>query len=157
RAKMSVMLLVLNEKLRENIRERMSGVYMIQAMPRLEWLPYQHYTLSILMTCDPERVDELSAAIFATVDSVRTGQFEERYVSSAKAVMQKSHEEFISQNRYWLSNVVNDALNDDELGSFLDNPSRYARIDKKAVTKAAKKYLSFDKDSLTVIMTPMEN
>ena len=157
RAEMSVMLLVLNEKLRENIREQMSGVYMIQAMPKLERLPYQHYTLSILMTCDPERVDELSAAIFATVDSVRTGQFEERYVTSGKAVMQKSHEEFISQNRYWLSNVVNDTLNKDKLASFMENPSRYAKIDKKAVTKAAKKYLRFDEDSLTVIMTPMEN
>ncbi|MFA7026170.1 MAG: insulinase family protein [Candidatus Cloacimonadaceae bacterium] len=157
RAKMSVMLLVLNEKLRENIREQMSGVYMITAWQQYESHPHEHYVLSILLTCDPGRVQELSEAIFATVDSVRAGQFGERYVTSSKAVLQKRYEESISQNRYWLSNMANNTFGRESLDSFLEHPARYAKIDKKIITKAAKKYLSFDKDSLTVIMTPMEN
>ncbi|MDD3534401.1 MAG: insulinase family protein, partial [Candidatus Cloacimonetes bacterium] len=154
KTEMSAMLMVLNEKLRENIREHMSGVYVIQAWQQYESHPHEHYTLSILMTCDPERAEELNTAIFATVDSVRTGQFAERYVTSSKAVLQKRYEENISQNRYWLNNMVNNAFGRAELDSFLDHPSRYAKIDKNTITKAAKKYLRFDKDCLTVIMKP---
>lgn len=154
KTEMSAMLMVLNEKLRENIREKMSGVYVIQAWQQYESHPHEHFTLNILMTCDPERADELNAAIMATVDSVRAGEFAERYVTSSKAVLQKRYEENISQNRYWLSNMANNAFGKEELDSFLDHPSRYARIDKKTITKAAKKYLCFDKNHLAVIMKP---
>ncbi|MCB5272177.1 MAG: insulinase family protein [Candidatus Cloacimonetes bacterium] len=154
KAEMSAMLMVLNEKLRENIREKMSGVYMIQAWQEYESFPHEHYTLSILLTCDPGRVEELSTAIFATVDSLRAGEFGERYVSSSKAVLQKRYEENISQNRYWMSNMANNTFGRESLDSFLEHPARYAKIDKKIITKAAKKYLRFDKDHLAVVMKP---
>ena len=154
KAEMSAMLMVLNEKLRENIREKMSGVYMIQAWQQYEGHPHEHYTLSILLTCDPARTQELNEAIFATVDSLRAGEFGERYVSSSKAVLQKRYEESISQNRYWLSNMSNNAFGREKLDSFLEHPARYAKIDKKTITKAAKQYLRFDRDHLAVVMKP---
>lgn len=154
KVEMSAMLNVLNDKLRENIREKMSGVYMIQAWQQYESHPHEHYTLSILMTCDPGRVEELNEAIYATVDSLRAGEFAERYVSSSKAVLQKRYEENISQNRYWLSNMVNNTFGRENLDSFLEHPARYAKIDKKTITAAAQRYLRFDKNHLAVIMKP---
>jgi predicted Zn-dependent peptidase len=99
-------------------------------------------------------VDELNEAIFATVDSIRAGDFEERFVDSAKAVLQKRYEESISQNRYWLSRMVENAFNREAIDSFLEHPARYAKIDKKLITSAARKYLQFDKNHLTVVMIP---
>jgi zinc protease len=151
---MSAMTMVLNEKLRENIREELSGVYVIQAWNSVEMYPQEHYQLNIFMACSPDRVDELNEAIFATVDSIRAGDFEERFVDSAKAVLQKRYEESISQNRYWLSRMVENAFNREAIDSFLEHPARYAKIDKKLITSAARKYLQFDKNHLTVVMIP---
>lgn len=151
---MTAMLMVLNEKLRENIREHMSGVYAIQAWPEYIDHPKPAYLLSIWMSCSPERVDELNTAIFATIDSIRAGNYEDRYIVSSKAVLEKRYEESISQNRYWLHNMSSNAFSKTKLDSFLDHPDRHARIDRKMITNAAMKYLSFDKNKLTVIMVP---
>jgi zinc protease len=151
---MNAMLMVLNEKLRENIREHMSGVYAIQAWPEMIYQPKPAYLLNIWMSCSPERVDELNTAIFATIDSIRAGNYEDRYIVSSKAVLEKRYEENISQNRYWLDIMTINAFTKIKLDSFLDHPSRYARIDRKMITNAAMKYLSFDKNKLTVIMVP---
>lgn len=154
KTQMSAMLMVLNEKLRENIREHMSGVYAIQAWQGYIDQPKQEYTISIWMSCSPERVDELNEAIFATIDSIKAGAFEDRYVISSKAVLEKRYEENIYQNRYWMNNMLSNASANIKLDSFLDHPDRYARIDKKTITKAARKYLNFDNTKLSVIMVP---
>lgn len=145
---------VLNEKLRENIREELSGVYVVTSWPEIERHPQEHCNITIFMTCSPDRVDELNAAIMATVDSVRAGEFEERYVESSKAVMTKQYEENISKNSYWRTQMIDAVLDNEAMDAFLDNPSRIAKIDKKLITKAAKQYFQFDKNLLTVVMTP---
>lgn len=151
---MSAMINVLNEKLRENIRERMSGVYAIQAWPQYIDHPKSQFMVTIWMSCSPERVDELNSAIFATIDSIRAGTFDERYIVSSKAVLEKRYEESIAQNRYWLSRMTENKFSPVKLDSFLDHPARYARIDRKMITKAAQDYLKFDKSKLTVVMVP---
>ena len=150
----SALTMVLNEKLRENIREELSGVYVIQAWNNYEKHPKEHYLLNIFMTCSPDRVDELNEAIFATVDSIRAGNFDQRYVDSTKAVLQKRYEESISQNRYWLARMSDNAFSKEKMDSFLDHPSRYEKIDKKQIVASAKKYLNFGKNHLSVVMIP---
>nr|MDK2850443.1 zinc protease [Candidatus Cloacimonadota bacterium] len=150
----SALNLVLNEKLRENIREELSGVYVIQAWNTYEMHPKEHYMLNIFMTCSPDRVDELNEAIFATIDSICAGNFAQRYVDSTKAVLQKRYEESMSQNRYWLARMSDNAFSKEKMDSFLDHPSRYEKIDKKQIVNSAKKYLNFDKNHLSVVMIP---
>jgi len=153
---MSAMLLVLNDKLRENIREQMSGVYAIQAWQEYIDQPKPAYLINIWMSCSPDRVDELNTAIFATIDSLRRGDFADRYLVSSKAVLERRYEENISQNRYWLGQMIQNHFGIVKLDSFLNHPQRYAKIDKKMVSKAAKNYLLFDKNKLSVIMVPQK-
>ncbi|HQQ67793.1 MAG TPA: peptidase M16, partial [Candidatus Cloacimonadota bacterium] len=101
-------------------------------------------------------VDELNSAIFATIDSLRLGDFSDRYLVSTKAVLEKRYEESISQNRYWLDRIVENSFSKVKLDSFLNHPQRYAKIDKKMISKAAKNYLIFDKNKLSVIMVPQK-
>ena len=153
---MSAMLLVLNDKLRENIREQMSGVYAIQAWQEYIDQPKPAYLINIWMSCSPDRVDELNTAIVATIDSLRRGDFADRYLVSSKAVLERRYEENISQNRYWLGQMIQNHFGIVKLDSFLNHPQRYAKIDKKMVSKAAKNYLLFDKNKLSVIMVPQK-
>lgn len=151
---MSAMINVLNEKLRENIREDMSGVYAIQAWQDYTYFPKEDYYISLWMSCSPTRINELNTAIFATIDSIRTDQYADYYVASSKEVLKKRYEESISQNRYWLNSMSNNVMNGKPLDSFLLHPARYAKIERKLITDTAKKYLSFDKNKLSIIMVP---
>ncbi|MDD4309612.1 MAG: insulinase family protein [Candidatus Cloacimonetes bacterium] len=156
-ANLNALMIVSNEKLRENVRENLSGVYSVQAWRSLERYPKPVYRLQTWMACDPEKVDLLQEASFATLDSLKAGTFDDKYVQVAKTTLQKRYEESIKSNRYWIANIENNVFNGKPIDAFLDNPKLYAKLDKKTVVKAAKQYLSFNKNKLSVIMLPLEN
>lgn len=151
---MSALVYLLNEKLRENIREQRSGVYFIQAWNTVDPFPRPNYTLRTMMACSPDRVEELNQAIFATLDSIRAGAFDEKYVSAAKATLQTSMEERLRTNDYWLYTMQNNLWRGRTLDAFLDFPELYSKLDKATIVKAANRFLSFDDNTLSVIMLP---
>ncbi|PKN72425.1 MAG: peptidase M16 [Candidatus Cloacimonetes bacterium HGW-Cloacimonetes-3] len=151
---MNTLMMVAFEKLRENVREDLSGVYAIQNWSTMERYPKPFYTVQTWMSCDPAKVDMLNDATFATLDSLKQGLFEAKYVESAKTTMLKRYEESIKSNRYWIASMERNLWVGQPIDIFVDYPAIYAKMDKKTVTKAAKKYLSFDKDLLKVIMLP---
>lgn len=146
--------IVVNEKLRENIREQLSGVYVIQAWNTIQRFPKPTCVTQILMACSPDRVDELNQAIFATLDSLKAGFIDERYITSARNTMIKRHDENINSNRYWMTSMESNFLNGRPLDTFMGHPARYARLNKAKITKAIKDYMNFNTNRLTVIMLP---
>jgi len=148
------MLMVLNEKLRENIREERSGVYFVQAVLSTEKYPYPYYTLQTIMSCSADRVDELSDAIIATMDSLKAGLFDDKYVDTARVTLLQSHTQSIRQNRYWLSNMVTSVRNGRPIDQFLDNPRRYQSISKQSIIASARKYLATDQSLIKLVMMP---
>jgi zinc protease len=147
---------VLNEKLRENIREELSGVYMIQASFQINDLPDPKYALLTFMACSPARVDELNTAIFATLDSIRAGNLDEKYVVAARATLQQRFEEDINSNRYWLGRIQNHVWRGLPLQDFLSIPKHISRLNKDILVTAARQYVDFEKNKLTVVMLPEE-
>jgi zinc protease len=152
----NTLMLIAFEKLRENVRENLSGVYAIQNWNILERYPKPFYTVQTWMSCDPAKVDMLNDATFATLDSLKSGLFDAKYVESAKTTQLKRFEESIKSNDYWIASMQRNKWVGLPIDVFLDYPAIYAKLDKKAMTKAAKKYLNFDKDQLKVIMLPAE-
>ncbi len=153
---LAAMLNILNEKLRENIREQLSGVYFVQAWQSIEQHPKPSYVIQTVMACSPTRVDELSAAIIATMDSLKAGLLDDRYIEAAKTTMQKRYEVSIKTNSYWLYRTVNSIRNRKPLDELLNYPKYYDKIDKKTIVKAANQYLIYDRNQLTLIMLPEE-
>lgn len=145
---------VVNDKLRENIREERSGVYFIQAWPSMERHPKPRFSVYILMACAPSRVDELNAAIFATLDSIRAGEIGDKYLTSAKATLGKVYAEDIRSNRYWMNRIRTNVQFGRKLDEFLDYPACYDRINRETLVKTARKYLPFNKNKLSLIMLP---
>jgi hypothetical protein len=129
-------------------------VYLIQAWNSTQRFPTPTCVTQIFMACSPERVDELNLAIYATIDSLKAGLYDERYLNSARNTLIKRYEENINTNRYWLNALETNYLNDRPLDAFIDHPARYARLDKAMTTKAIQDYMSFDANRLTVIMLP---
>ena len=62
---------VLEIRLREKLREEMSGTYGVGVDGGVLKEPAQEYRFSIDFGASPERLDELSRAVFAQIDSVK--------------------------------------------------------------------------------------
>ena len=145
---------VMNEKLRENIREERSGVYMIYSNSNTTNYPKQIFELDTILACSPDRVDELNDAIFATLDSLRAGYIDDRYLVACKATLKQRYAESIKSNRYWLGQFQNNLRQSRPLTAFLNEPVQVEKLNKKELIKAARKYLNYNKNSISVIMLP---
>ncbi len=148
--------LVVNDKLRENVREQMSGTYGVYCWTSIDRFPKPNYQTNTWLGCDPLRTEELNKAVIATLDSVRQGLFADKYVDNARTTLQKRYEENITKNNYWASNMSGNIANGNAVDDFIDNPEIYKAIDKAAVVKDAQKYLNFKKSLLSVYMYPKD-
>jgi hypothetical protein len=154
RVKLHALMQVYNEKLRENVRENLSGVYVVQAWPAAERYPSPHLVTNAFLTCDPARVDELLDAIVVTADSLRHGLFEDRYVSAAKATLKNIYDERIKTNSYWVDGIMNGISQDRSVDAFLSFPKYYDSIDRQTIIDAANMFLLYDTNMLKTIMLP---
>ncbi len=152
----NAMLHISDEKLRENVRENLSGVYAIAIWPELIRYPQPEFTVTTWMGCDPEKVDMLSEATFATLDSLKNGLFDDKYMAAAKTTLLSNYEQDIKTNRYWMARMSDNVFNKQPIDDFLDFHQYIKRLDKKAIVKAANQYLTFDKKKLSVIMLPQK-
>jgi len=142
------------EKLRENVREHMSGAYVVEIQSYYDYMPEPGIFTFTLMGCNPERARELNTATFATLDSLKNGLFADKYIESTKTTLHKKYEENIKSNRYWVNNMSENISHNLPIDCFLDYPALYDKLDKKAITKTAKQYYIFDKSLLSVYMFP---
>ena len=81
--KFSAMTEVLKIKLREIIREEMSGTYGVNVGQMLQKYPTENYLTTITFGCDPQRVDELVNGIFKQIDSLKKFPVDDSYITQS--------------------------------------------------------------------------
>ena len=150
----SALQMIAYEKLRENVRENMSGAYVVEIQSYYDYMPEPGIFTFTWMGCNPDRARELNAATFATLDSLKNGLFADKYIESTKTTLHKKYEENIKSNRYWVNNMSENISHNLPIDCFLDYPALYDKLNKKAITKTAKQYYVFDKSLLSVYMFP---
>ena len=72
RALFGVVREVLNEELREKLREDLGGVYGVRVGGSVDEMPRPEYQLRVSFNAEPERVDELLAAVNEVVERIQT-------------------------------------------------------------------------------------
>ncbi len=147
--------MLLNERLREKIREEMSGVYTIYASPNVLKYPHERYAIFIVMQCSPDRVEELSAAVIAILDSTKTGTVTEEEASFVRTTMLKNHEQSIITNRFWLNSISQNVYQEQAIDDFLKYQAWYKDITPESLAKTAAKYLNHDTNLLQVKQLPL--
>lgn len=94
---------VLQIKLRETLREKMGGTYSVDVAPTAERDPVANYEVTIAFGSSPDRVDELTAAVFAEIDSLRTLPDTDADLAKVRETERRERETSLKQNGYWLS------------------------------------------------------
>ena len=121
---------LLSIKLREQLREEMSGVYGVGARGSLYHYPNEEYRFTISFGCAPERVEELVAAAYKIIDSVKQFGAGPLNIRKIKETFHRQREVDLKDNKFWLNAItgslkdnldINDVLNYDAWVDSLTN------------------------------------
>ena len=132
---------VLNIKLRETLREDLGGTYGAGINASLSQFPEEDCKITISLGCNPDRVDELTKAIFVQIDSLRNFK---NYTEEIEKVKEKDRREFqksLKQNKYWLNKLDNYYYNGFDLDEFMNVNTRIDNFDEDKLIKVANKHL----------------
>lgn len=151
---LSSLSLLLNQKLMDNIRETRGGVYAIYAWDYGTKYPYPLYLYTIYMQCAPDKVEELSAAVIGTLDSLKAGMIDEKFVNVVRTTKQKQLETDLKDNNWWKERIYKVLQNNYPLNNILSDEKVISELDLKKLRKTAKTYLNYDKNLVRGILYP---
>ena len=132
----------LGMRLRETLREDLGGVYGVGAGGSLSRRPREERSFSIGFGCDPNRVDELTAATQKVIDDVKQNGVSAEYLDKLKAQFTRERETQLRSNGFWAGWLENAYRFGDDPTIVLDPTLMTARMTTENVKAAAKRYLA---------------
>jgi zinc protease len=133
----------LQTKLRETLREDLSGTYGVSVSSTYGKFPEPRYTLTIRLGCNPQRVDELAKAIFREIEALQTNGPTEKQVNEVLQGFLRELETNFKDNAYLLSQIFGKYQNGEPLGELFSLPELYKKhISAALIQEAAKTYLN---------------
>jgi len=151
--KFSAMVEVMNIKLREIIREEMSGTYGVGVNQMVQKYPIEKYMASISFGCDPNRVDELVQSIFDQIDSLKRSPIDESYLVKVKETQRREWEVNLKENNFWVNRLWSFYLYDYDLEDFYEYVERIERLNPEIIQEGIKKYFNED-NYIRVVLKP---
>jgi zinc protease len=97
---------VLDIRLREVLREELGGTYGVQVSAAASVRPERRYTINIAFGAAPERLDELTMAVFSEIERIRSEGPRDEELSRVREIHRREREASLRQNAYWLNQLV---------------------------------------------------
>lgn len=96
---------ILETRLRERLREEMGGTYGVTVETTYDRFPYGRYTVSVGFGSDPQRVEELSAALFHEIRTLQEQGPTADQVLTARQQERRSRESDQQENTWWVAQL----------------------------------------------------
>ena len=138
---LNILAAVMRMRLRETLREELSGTYGVQVAAGAAGQPRPRYQVSVAFGGEPERMEELTEAVFAIVDTLRTRGPTADDVLKAREMELRQRETDLRTNRFWIERMLSYDQHGWPLEQILDLPEWLARVDEGFVRSAALRYL----------------
>ena len=135
---------LLNIKLREALRENLGGTYGVSVSPGASRDPLPSYRFTIGFGSAPERLEALTAAALAQIDSVKRFGTTPEYLNKVKEAALRSRETAIKQNGYWVSQIASFDQSGWPLAEIPDGGKLISALTIADLQRAAVKYLRID-------------
>ena len=135
---------LLNIKLREALRENLGGTYGVSVSPSASRDPNPSYRFTIGFGAAPERLEALTAAALAQIDSVKKFGTTPEYLTKVKEAALRARETAIKQNGYWLSQISSFDQNRWPLKEIPNGEQLISSLTVKDLQRAAMEYLRSD-------------
>jgi zinc protease len=135
---------LLNIKLRETLRENLGGTYGVSVSPAATRDPQPSYRFTIGFGSAPERLEALTAAALAQIDSVKKFGASAEYLTKVKEASYRARETLLKQNAYWISQISTFDQAGWPLSEIPANDALIASLTSQDLQRAAAKYLRLD-------------
>ncbi|MBL7041136.1 MAG: insulinase family protein [Pirellulaceae bacterium] len=142
-------------KLREILREDMGGTYGVGVGASTSHYPKPGYQLTVRFGCDPERVEELTAAVFEQIDSLQTTGLDSTYTDKVKEIRRREREVNLEENGWWLSMLQWVDYHGIDAGLILDT-SLVEALTPQDVQQAAQRWFNVERYARFVLMPQEE-
>ncbi len=97
---------MIQTRLREILREDLSGTYSVRAGLQIRNYPVKGWAASIVFGCDPERADELSLRVLELIESVKEEGIGEDYLVQEIEKYRRAYQVGIKENNFWMNHLV---------------------------------------------------
>ena len=136
--------LILDSKLREIVREELSGTYGVMVRPVYSKIPDEEYSLMISFGCDPARVDELVKAIFLEIENLKTKGPSDKDVSDAREGLFREYETGRKQNSWLLTQIAAKYQLQEDPRHLLALEKSFQALSPQLIQEAARAHLNTD-------------
>ena len=103
--RLAALTLILEQRLRNRLREELSGTYSVAVDGHTYRLYDEHFRVLFAFQSAPERMRELSREMLAILDSVRTHGATETELRKAARILQRQLEVRLQDNDFWLNQL----------------------------------------------------
>jgi zinc protease len=146
---------ILDIKLVEVIREKMSGVYSPQIMLQPEHYPKAKSQLVILFGCSPDNADNLSKAVFGEIKKLRKKGPTPEDLVKAKETLIRVRETDLQKNEFWLGKMESIYYDGTDPATILNFKDRVNAVTAEDLKLAAGKLLNPD-HYVRVVLKPVK-
>ena len=141
---------MLQTKLREILREDLSGTYSVRSSLNVRHFPYSGWSGVISFGCDPRRADELSDKVTAVIDEVKDSGLSGEYFTKAIKKYRRDYETGMRENSFWMEHLFETLRNDDEIKAPLPPEEFESILGEVSVEKIASRVYGSDFIRLTL-------
>ncbi len=133
---------ILQNRLRETLREDLGGTYSVSVNPSYSKIPRQEYELSIEFGSSPARVDELVKAVLQQIEEFKTNGATPKQVSDVRETFLRDLETSSKTNGFLLTNIASRYQFGEDLATLFNLADYYNKITPELAQQAARTYLN---------------
>ena len=132
---------ILENRLREAIREELGGTYSITANSGYQKNPNSEYTIAIEFGCAPERTDDLVKRVFQEIERFKSAGPTDKQVNDEKEALLRDFETNSKENGFLLGQLMSRYQSGEDPAGLWSVPEYYKKIDASMIKEAARLYL----------------
>jgi zinc protease len=137
-----MLLEVLNLRITDILREKLSLIYSGGVSGQFERTPYQHYSVVANLPCAPENTDKVIAALFAEIDKLKTEGPQQSDIEKVRKQWMEQHKIDLRTNSYWVSVLQDAYLYGTNPANVLSYERRVNDINAAELRELAKQYFN---------------
>ena len=153
RYRLTSMVSLLRDRLRERLREELGGTYSANVGGGADRIPVSSYAIQVSFGCDPARVDEMLEAVEEEMERVRTELASEEEVAQISEQQRRGRETAKETNGFWLGVLQSVYQFDDDPLGILTYEALFDELDAEMIRDAAVDYLGGE-NRVQVLLLP---
>lgn len=133
---------VMNIRIMENLRQKLSLIYSGGMYGALERIPYVNYRISVSLPCAPENTDKVIAELFAEIEKVKTDGPQKAEVEKVRQNWIEERQIAMRTNEKWLASLRDSVMFGTDPADILSEETLINAITPEEIKAAANRYLN---------------